>query len=139
MNFIEVCRKMISFDSSPSHGTKELVHWLAQLCKERGLFVEIQDEVLGDKEQANIIIRPQNSRPALELLLQTHLDTPDPGPFGFWTQTGHNPFDAHIIDQKIYGLGAADVKLDFYVSSKRYLPFLLSPIGDCLPFSGNLW
>ncbi len=140
---------MISFDSSPSHGTRELVHWLAQLCKERGLFVEIQDEVLGDKEQANIIIRPQDSRPALELLLQSHLDTPDPGPFGFWTQTGHNPFDAHIIDQKIYGLGAADVKLDFLCkleaisafssqSNWRLPPVLIGTYGEELGMAGAL-
>jgi succinyl-diaminopimelate desuccinylase len=46
-------------------------------------------------------------------MFQTHLDTVEPGPFGFWNETGHNPFDAHIIDGKIYGLGAAEVKLDF--------------------------
>lgn len=113
MTFIEACRKMISFDSSPAHGTKDLVHWLAEFSRQRKLHVEVQDEVYNDQEQANILVRPVAERPSLEFLLQTHLDTPDPGPFGFWSETGHNPFDAHIIDNKIYGLGAADVKLDF--------------------------
>lgn len=113
MNFVETCRKLISFDSSPNHGTMELVQWLAEICRERGLHVEVQDEVYHDQPQANILVRPVKERPVLEFLLQTHLDTPDPGPFGLWHQTGHNPFDAHIIENKIYGLGVADVKLDF--------------------------
>lgn len=113
------------------------------------MFVEIQDEVLGDQEQANIIIRPQEIRPAVELLMQTHLDTPDPGPFGFWTETGHNPFDAHIIDQKIYGLGTADVKLDFLcklealsafsnTTSWRLPPVLVGTYGEELGMAGTL-
>ena len=85
----------------------------AELCRARGLVVEIQEEATGDLRQANLIARLQDSRPAEEFLLQTHLDTPDPGPFGLWNMTGQNPFDAHIIDGRIYGLGAADTKLDF--------------------------
>jgi succinyl-diaminopimelate desuccinylase len=41
------------------------------------------------------------------------LDTIDPGSFALWTKTGHNPYQASIRGDKIYGLGAADVKLDF--------------------------
>ena len=85
----------------------------ADLCREQGLFVEMQEEVTGDLQETNLIVRAQEQRPEQEFLFQTHLDTPDPGPFGFWTKTGHNPFDAHIIEGKIYGLGAADTKLDF--------------------------
>jgi succinyl-diaminopimelate desuccinylase len=83
----------------------------------------VLEETLGDQAQANIILRPENSRPEEEFLLQTHLDTPDPGPFGLWIQTGHNPFDAHIIDQKIFGLGAAEVKLDFLCKLEALLAF----------------
>ncbi len=104
---------MISFDSSPQQGTRELAHWLAELSRSRGLCVEVFDETWCNNQQANIIIRPAGERPEKEFLLQTHLDTPDPGPFGMWSETGHNPFDAHIIDNQIYGLGTADVKLDF--------------------------
>ena len=113
MNFIEACRQLIAIDSTPTHGNRELARWAAAFCRQRGLHVEEQEEVVGDLEQVNIIARPMNDRPANEFLLQTHLDTVDPGPFSLWTLTGSNPFDAHIIDGKIYGLGAADVKLDF--------------------------
>lgn len=85
----------------------------AEMARARGFCIEMQDEVIGGESHANLIIRPSAKRPAVELLLQTHLDTPDPGPFGAWDKTGHNPFDAHIIDGAIYGLGTADTKLDF--------------------------
>ncbi|MGZ5279208.1 MAG: M20 family metallopeptidase [Pseudobdellovibrionaceae bacterium] len=149
MNFIEACRKMISFDSSPQQGTRELVTWLAELARERGLHVEVQEEVFGDHPQANILVRPVRERPSLELLLQTHLDTPDPGPFGLWTETDHNPFDATIIDQKIYGLGTADVKLDFLCKLEalsgfsqdtvwRLPPVLVGTYGEELGMIGAL-
>ncbi len=113
MSLIELSRKMLSFDTSPAHGTRELVQWLSSEAEKRGLFVETQEEVVSDLQQSNIIIRPTQERPALEFLLQTHLDTQDPGPFGMWVDNGHNPFDATIKDNRIYGLGSADVKLDF--------------------------
>jgi succinyl-diaminopimelate desuccinylase len=113
LEFIEACRQLISIDSTPSHGNKELARWVAAFCRQKGLFVEEQEEIVGDLEQVNIIARTSDDRPSNEFLLQTHLDTVDPGPFPMWTLTGCNPFDAHIIDGKIYGLGAADVKLDF--------------------------
>lgn len=113
MDFIEACRQLIAIDSTPSHGNRELAKWAAAFCRQKGLHVEEQEEIVGDLEQVNIIARPMNERPAAEFLLQNHLDTVDPGPFSLWTQNGSNPFDAHIIDGKIHGLGAADVKLDF--------------------------
>lgn len=113
MDFIESCRQLIAIDSTPAHGNKELAKWAAAFCRQKGLIVEEQEEVVGDLEQVNVIARPLSERPSNELLLQTHLDTVDPGPFSLWTDTGLNPFDAHIIDGKIHGLGSADVKLDF--------------------------
>ncbi len=90
-----------------------MAKWAAAFCRQKGLYVEEQEEVVGDLPQANVIARPVQERPGAEFLLQTHLDTVDPGPFSLWTETGANPFDAHIIDGRIHGLGAADVKLDF--------------------------
>jgi acetylornithine deacetylase/succinyl-diaminopimelate desuccinylase-like protein len=113
LDFIESCRKFISIDSSPASGNKEIAEYAAKLCHERGLHVELQSDFIGDIEHVNVIARPQAARPSLELLLQTHLDTVDPGPFPLWVHTECNPFDATIMDGKIYGLGTADVKLDF--------------------------
>lgn len=113
MDFIESCRQLIALDSTPTHGNKDIARWAAAFCRQRGLIVEEQEEVVGDLLQANVIARPSEERPDAEFMLQTHLDTVDPGPFAVWTKTGQNPFDAHIIEGRIYGLGAADVKLDF--------------------------
>jgi succinyl-diaminopimelate desuccinylase len=115
LDFIERCRRFISIESTPSHGNLEIAEYAAKLCEERGLAVEQQEDFVGDIPHVNVIARPQSQsiRPPSELLLQAHLDTVDPGPFPLWTHTDCNPFGATIMDGKIYGLGTADVKLDF--------------------------
>lgn len=113
MDFIEACRQFISIESTPKLGNRDLAKWAAAYCRQKGLHVEEQEEVFGDLEQVNIIARLNNERPKTEFLFQNHLDTVDPGPFSLWKATDSNPFDAHIIDGRIHGLGAADVKLDF--------------------------
>ena len=52
-------------------------------------------------------------RAASPLLLNTHLDTVPPGEAALWTECGGKPFEASINGDRIYGLGAADTKLDF--------------------------
>jgi succinyl-diaminopimelate desuccinylase len=149
VDFVEACRKFISIDSTPTNGNQEIAEVAAEFCRERGLFVETQAEVYSNNPQMNVIARPLQERPAIEFLLQTHLDTPDPGPYGMWTETGHNPFDAHIIDGKIYGLGAADVKLDFLCKLEalasfgqrqdwRLPPVLVGTYGEELGMAGAL-
>lgn len=113
MDFIEACRQLIALDSTPSSGTREISKWAAAFCRQRGLHVEEQEEFIGDLPQANVIARLRSERPSSEFLLQTHLDTVDPGHYSLWEKTDCNPFDAHIIDGQMYGLGTADVKLDF--------------------------
>lgn len=113
MDFVQSCRELISIDSSPGSGSFLVAKKAAELCEQRGLHVEFQEEFSGDTKEANIIVRTQAQRPDYEFLFQTHLDTVDPGPYSMWTETSRNPFDATIKDGKIYGLGAADVKLDF--------------------------
>lgn len=113
MDFIETCRQFISIDSSPSVGNLEAAQFAASVASKLGLSVEIQEETHNGIAQANVIIRPSSSRPDREFMLQTHLDTVDPGNFALWTKTGANPFNASIYQDAIYGLGSAEVKLDF--------------------------
>ena len=117
MNFLEICRKFIEIDSSPSAGTLEIARYAAELCKQAGLDVELQNESQNGLDQANVIARPERAGaselPAEEFLLQTHLDTSDPGSYGLWTRTGANPFNASIYQDTLFGLGTADTKLDF--------------------------
>ncbi len=113
MDFIETCRKFIEIDSTPDNGTLQVAQYAAELCRGLGLDVELQNETHNGLDQANVIARPLKTRPAKEFLLQTHLDTCDPGNFAFWTKTGANPFNASIYLDTLYGLGAANAKLDF--------------------------
>lgn len=114
MSWIETCRKLISFDSSPTSSTVESVQYLAQLAQQEGFSVDIMNEVQNGVAQANIIVRTEPFKPGdQEFLLQAHLDTVDPGHFALWKKNSFNPYDATIMDGRIYGVGTAEVKLDF--------------------------
>ena len=123
MDLIEACRKFIAIDSTPGNGSMELARFAADLCQQAGLNVELQVEMLGGLEQANVIARPVSGFPDEEILLQTHLDTVDPGNYALWTKTGSNPFNASIYQNALYGLGSADVKLDFICKLKALETF----------------
>ena len=117
-----------------SNGCSEIAHYAAELCQKYGLHVEIQQETFNGLDQANVIARPMAQRPEAEFLMQTHLDTSDPGSYALWTKTGCNPFNASIYQDTLYGLGAANAKLDFLCKLKAIvglgdqswrLPFVL--------------
>lgn len=134
MNFIETCRKLISIDTSPNASTVELVEFLAGLATDQGLHVEVMREVFNGVAQANIIIRAQPYTPGdAEFLLQTHLDTVDPDNFSLWKKNDFNPFEAVIEDGKIYGLGAAEVKLDFLCKLNALKAVKDKPFGSLKP------
>lgn len=111
MEFIEAAKALIATDSSHEQGTVDAVKFLRGLAQSLGLSVKVQEEVLHGTPQANILI--ETGAQKKKLLLQTHLDTTNPGSFALWTKTGFNPFQASIRGDSIFGLGAADVKLDF--------------------------
>lgn len=113
-DFVGSCRKLIAFDSTPQTSTVEVVDYLALIAYELGFDVEVQQELQNGIPQANIIVRLQPFQTGQnEFLLQAHLDTVDPGNFSLWKKNNYNPFDAVIEDGRIYGLGSAEVKLDF--------------------------
>jgi len=113
LDFIATCRKFIEIDSTSENGSLEIVEFAAQLCRTYGLECEIQKESFNGTPQANLIARFGTSRPDREFMLQTHLDTSEPGNFALWTKTGANPFNASIYQDQFFGLGAANSKLDF--------------------------
>jgi succinyl-diaminopimelate desuccinylase len=113
LDFVEKCRKMISFDTSIEGSTTDLVLWLEKEASIQGLCAEAFSENFNGKDQSNIILSLDNVSGLEQFVIQSHLDTVDPGPISLWSVNRMNPFDAVIDDGKIYGLGAADVKLDF--------------------------
>lgn len=150
MDFIQLCRKVISFDTSPSHGTLDLCKFLQSYCAEKGVIAEIDETVHLGVPQANIIVRTTAEKPPVELMLLTHLDTNEPGPSLHWKQNENNPFNAQVIDEHIYGLGSANVKLDFLCKLESLLslqssepqwklpPVLVGTFGEELGMAGTL-
>ena len=114
-------KKMIRINSVSANGNEELANYVQSLLHDRGLKTSMQlvthsrDDI--SKRQFNVLgilgdpLVDKKSRKGL--LLNTHLDTVSPGINENWTETGGDPFEADMKDGKIFGLGSADVKLDF--------------------------
>ncbi len=115
-------KKMIRTNSVTENGNEELANYLATLLKNRG-FHQVQLQQVAhsldgiSKRQFNVIATIGDTlvdkKIRKGLLLNTHLDTVSPGLSENWSETSGDPFSATIKDGKIYGLGTADVKLDF--------------------------
>lgn len=89
-----------------------MVDYLAPLCTAAGLRVETHSELRDGQEQHNLLAwRGGDGDGAL--LLGTHLDTVPPGDPAAWTACGGRPFTLTQRDGELFGLGTADVKLDF--------------------------
>jgi acetylornithine deacetylase/succinyl-diaminopimelate desuccinylase-like protein len=118
---LEDARRLIRINSVSSNGNEELSNVVMSMMQERGLKAHTQlvTHSIEDvsKRQFNVIgilgdtLVDRKIRKGL--LLNTHLDTVGPGLLENWTETGGDPFAATVKDGKIYGLGSADVKIDF--------------------------
>ena len=76
-------------------------------------------------EQVNLVAAIRGRDSSLKpVVLNTHLDTVPPGTPELWTACGGDPFAARVDGDRIYGLGAADTKLDFVAKV-----FALTAIG----------
>jgi succinyl-diaminopimelate desuccinylase len=118
LNFLELCRQVISIDSSVSHGTADLVHFISERSQEWGLSAEIISENHNGVDTANVIIRKSSAKSSMapapnEFLLCSRLDTQDPGDYGRWVRTGANPYNMSVDGEWIYGLGVMETKADF--------------------------
>lgn len=125
MDVLEAYRKIISIESTPSTGNLKVAQYCSELCKAAGMKVQLQEVTVDGKKNANLIARPSGSSNLRkkEILFQTHLDTVEPGPMGRWTKTDNNAFNAVVDGDKIYGLGTADVKLDFIAKVRALSEF----------------
>ena len=119
--FLEEAKRMIRINSISLNGNEEIANYVASLMQDRGLKTQLQhvthsNETIS-KRQFNvigIIGDPLVDRKIRKgLLLNTHLDTVSPGILENWTETAGDPYAAIIKEGKVFGLGSADVKLDF--------------------------
>lgn len=113
MDLLATCRKALSLDTTPDHGTVFAAEYFVGLAQQAGLHCELQRGPEPDRDMNVIIWGNAAEKSGKPWVLQAHLDTVDPGPHALWTQTEANPFHSTIHGDHIYGLGAADGKLDF--------------------------
>lgn len=115
-DFWEACKAAIAIDSTSEHGNVEYVEFLKKILEKFDLSVRTQP-VDKDGYRGLNLVAEKGGGPDV-ILFDTHLDTVTPGDRNLWTETGGDPFRATIRDGKIFGLGAADVKLDFLCKLK---------------------
>ncbi|HJU09594.1 MAG TPA: M20/M25/M40 family metallo-hydrolase [Candidatus Binataceae bacterium] len=112
---LEWCRRLIACRSVTSEGTRDIAEFCArELLQSHGLEPRLLPSTSEGPSQLNLFCqvrgRDHDRRP---LVLNTHLDTVPPGDYAAWTECPNGPFSAQIADDRIYGLGSADTKLDF--------------------------
>lgn len=105
--------RIIGINSETERSNAEVVAFLRPLLEQSGLRVTEQRVQEKGISFSNLIA--YNHRPDHPdlLLFNTHLDTVSGGDRAQWTKTGNDPFKATWVRDRVYGLGTADVKIDF--------------------------
>jgi len=106
---IELTRDLVRIDSviRPETGNTEhnAVEFIAKWVRaELGMEPIIQEVAPG---RENVIITIDSGRPGPCLMIEGHTDVVSEGDRSSWV---HDPFGAEIVDGKIYGRGACDMK-----------------------------
>lgn len=110
---MEWIEKIIRINSVTHHSNDELVRYLWPLLEDAGLKVDEQKIVENGETFRNLIAFSHSPSAPDLLVFNTHLDTVSGGEASAWTKTAGNPFRATRVRDRIYGLGTADVKIDF--------------------------
>ncbi len=113
-DLVSWAERFVATPSVSQEGNSAIAEVVAELLVRLGLGREIrlQPAPGSGPEQVNVIaeIGPETGQ---DLLLLTHLDTVPPGRPELWTATGGDPFRPTREGDRLYGLGAADAKVDF--------------------------
>lgn len=100
---VDLTRQLIRFQSTnPPGNEEEPARWLASRMEALGLEAEIQQL---EPDRANVIGRLRGTGEG-HLVFTGHLDVVPPG----GQEWEHGPFDADLVDDRIYGRGSADMK-----------------------------
>jgi acetylornithine deacetylase/succinyl-diaminopimelate desuccinylase-like protein len=109
-DLLQAAGALIAADTVSDRGNLSAVPLLCSLASEVGMRAEVIPAA-GSPRNANILFRrDDDASDAAELLLLTHTDTVAPGSIDAWSVTP--PFQALIQDDRLYGLGSADAKVD---------------------------
>jgi len=132
---IELARRMIATPSAGPEGTARLARLLGEEVLAHG-DLEWRLEAGDDQRQVNLIAT-KDVAAAPPILLNSHLDTVPPGDASLWSECDADPFAAKIVDGKLYGLGAADAKLDWLCKALALLRFRGTPFRRGVIFAGT--
>ncbi len=112
---LDWCKGLIATPSVTTTGTRAIAEFCAaRMLAPVGIGVRLIPSVSHGEENVNLIAEIPGRLPELTpLVLNTHLDTVPPGDPALWTACAGEPTQPHIDGDRIYGLGAADTKLDF--------------------------
>ncbi|MBS4015841.1 MAG: M20 family metallo-hydrolase [Candidatus Latescibacteria bacterium] len=102
--------------SSGGDGETERAKYLIGLLKELGLEISeynAPDSRVTSGNRPNIIARFKGIYPTHKIWIMTHMDIVPPGPRDLWNT---DPYQATVIDDKIYGRGTEDNQQDMVAS-----------------------
>ncbi len=122
MDLISESLAILKINSISHTGNSKIVSYLSKLLNKVGLASTIQNNYYRGVKQQNLICRLHGVS-SKEVLFNTHLDTVSPGDRKKWTSTQGNPFRPRIMGDRIYGLGSADVKLDYLCKLSALLDY----------------
>ena len=103
----------IRIDTTTDRSNEDLVRFLVPLLEGSGL--KVREHRVREKGVSFFNLLAFTDAPDARglLALNTHLDTVPAGDRSAWTSTGGDPFRLTADGDRLYGLGSADVKLDF--------------------------
>jgi len=113
LDLFAIARDVVAVDSRSSVSDRALLDVLLPLCRTVGLHTSLLEEQRDGVPQFDLVAERTGSSDRPPLLLNTHLDTVPPGDTALWTACGGDPFALTEHEGHLYGLGTADVKLDF--------------------------
>lgn len=101
-------QELVRIDSVPRPGAEhvetEAARWVQARCQEMGLDATWEWAAPG---RPNVIAILPGAEPGTRLMFEGHTDVVTEGDRSAWT---HDPFGAEIVDGRIYGRGANDMK-----------------------------
>ncbi len=120
-NLLEEAKRLVRMNSVTASGNEEIANYVVDLMKDCGLKTQLQlvmhslEDVSKRQFNAIGILGDQlvDRKTKKGLLLCSHLDTVPTGCHADWTESAGNPFSAEVKSGSLYGLGAADSKVDF--------------------------
>ena len=109
-DLIEEAKRLVRFNTVTWSSNADCAVYAGALMRKAGLEVSYQESREGETLFLNVLgLAGKGKDP---LLLATHLDTVAPGDPKLWTRTAGDPFRLTARGGALYGLGAADTKLD---------------------------